>query len=120
MQYVEFIKLPNGDLCIRLLPKGREYIAEAMESGENIYSDTVMQDLFEHQTCNGWAWVPPENIGALTSAPILADDYDLDENGQPVKVKKAYWFPNYQVELPVETLCEKGEVVFTGAETGTE
>jgi hypothetical protein len=55
-----------------------------------------------------------EAIGAMTDAPILSDEVLRDESGSLVHVGRVYWFPNYAVEDPLETLWEKGEVVFAG------
>jgi hypothetical protein len=118
MQYVEFIKQGN-DLLVKLLPAGRELITEAQADEKNTDADDFMAELFEHQLCNGWLPVPPEDIGALTSAPLFSDEFEMDEDGKLKNVGKVYWFPNYAVESPVATLFEKGEVVFTGAE-GTD
>ncbi|MGI9061916.1 MAG: hypothetical protein ACR2H5_25460 [Ktedonobacteraceae bacterium] len=35
---------------------------------------------------NGWSWVRPEDIGALTDAPILSDDIEYDDHGDVVSV----------------------------------
>ena len=110
---VEFSKR-GGNLVITLTPAGREVIAHAEADGQNIDSDVFMADLFEQPLCNGWEPVRPEEIAALTSAPIFTDEAERDDHGQLVKVGRVYWFPNYQIESPVQTLRDKGEVVFTG------
>ena len=115
MRYVEFRK-KNVNLAITLTPAGRDFIAEAVAEGKNICSDAFMDDLFEHPLCNGWNRVKPEELAALTSSPIVTDDFQRDNHGKLVKVGRVYWFPNYQIESPVETLRDAGEVEFTGVD----
>jgi hypothetical protein len=62
--------------------------------------------------CNGWTWVGAEQIGALTGAPILSDEVETNEDGDIIHCGVVYWFERYQVESPVQTLLEKGEVTF--------
>src|SRR5690242_15093804 len=64
---------------------------------------------------NGWGSVPPEAIGALTDAPIVTDDYELTDDGRTVVHGRVWWFPNYCVEDPAETLADTGRVVFAAA-----
>jgi hypothetical protein len=110
---VEFRKI-NGNLVITLTPAGREEIATAEADGENIDSDFYMGQLFDHPFCNGWEVIQPEEIAALTSAPIFSDEAERDEQGKLLAVRRVYWFPNYQIESPIQTLKEKGVVIFTG------
>jgi hypothetical protein len=63
----------------------------------------AMYDAFEYLTANGFEWVAPEDIGALTSAPILKYD------------NKYWWYPNYAVRSPLEDIAETGKTVFTFA-----
>ncbi len=113
-RYTEF-EVVNGNLVITLTPEGRDSITDAQADGHNTDAEQFMHDLFEWQTCNGWEWIAPEKIGALTDAPILTDSAERDDEGQLTSVGRVYWFPNYQVESPVQSLYERGRVTFTGA-----
>ncbi len=104
----------NGNLVITLTPEGRESITDAQAVGPNIDAEQFMHDLFEWQTCNGWEWIAPEEIGALTDAPILSDDAARDDEGRLTNIGRVFWFPNCQVESAVQTLRERGTVTFTG------
>lgn len=55
------------------------------------------------------------DIGALTSAPVLALGVERDDDYKVTNVTDTWWFPNYQVEDELETLLTKGVVVFTRA-----
>ena len=112
-RFTEF-EVVNGDLVISLTSVGKEAIEAAEADGQNIDAEAFMHDLFEWQTCNGWEWIAPEEVGALTSAPILSDSAERDDEGQLLTVGRVFWFPNYQVESPVRTLHERGAVTFSG------
>jgi len=66
--------------------------------------DELMYEFFEEFISNTeWEWISPEDIGALTSAPILGIR-DEEEN-----VIEAYGFMDYQVTSLMEEL-RHGEV----------
>lgn len=112
--------LNNGNLMISLTPEGRAAVEAAAEQGQNTDSTHFIHDLFEWQVCNGWEWIAPEEIGALTDAPILSDSADRDEQGRLTKIGKVYWFPNYQIESAVQTLYDTGTVTFAGVPSEQE
>jgi hypothetical protein len=62
----------------------------------------------------------PEEVGALTDAPIIGYGVERDDRGDFTGAEWVYWFPNYAIESPWETLAETGEVVFTGANEDVE
>ncbi len=61
--------------------------------------------------------VQPEDIGALTDAPILAEVLEVDEDGKPVEIARVWWFPQYELRNPWEDLARTGRVEFTEATT---
>ena len=106
VKYVEFVEIPHF-LSIKLLPEGKEEI-ESQKVDEDSWkkgTNDILSDLLEWQMCNGWEWVNPEDIGALTASPIIRSP-----DG------KVYWFPNYAVTCELEELLEHGEVQFNLAE----
>ena len=57
---------------------------------------------------------------SVTDAPIICDDaHTIDDEGTFVVYPEAqvWWFPNYMIEDPVNTLMTLGEVVFMAAPT---
>lgn len=105
-----FTILKNGDLEITT-----DKPNSLRDSYENLDADYSLYDAFDWLTSNGLNWINPEDIGALTSAPILSDSPCNDDGTFPVDMK-VFWFPEYQVESPLRTLVETGKVVFTAAE----
>lgn len=62
-----------------------------------------------------WEFIQPEQVGALTSSPILADCHDIyrdDDSGELLGVGDVAWFPNYAVRCPWAELARTGRVVF--------
>lgn len=105
--------MENGDLQITLDPESAKEVDPA-----TLDSDNTMYDLFEPVVANGLSWVSPEDIGALTDAPILSDS-PTDDQGNPDPKANYWWYPNYQVESPVRELVEKGSVIFKKASKDT-
>jgi hypothetical protein len=58
--------------------------------------------------------VPPEDIGALTAAPILSDEIVRDDNGRVVEAGRVYWYPDYAVRDEIEGLRDRLLLLFQG------
>jgi hypothetical protein len=54
----------------------------------------------------------PEEIGALTSAPIIGET-ERDDNGVLVRTCKVWWYPDYAVRSFVDDLIEWGYTVLS-------
>ena len=115
MQNVEFEKHDNF-LRIKLLPAGKDFLDEQRDNqGWKRGTLYILLDLIEFQLCNGWDEIKPEDIGALTSAPILSDNADFDDEGNLRNVESLYWFPDYAVSCEIEELLAEGHVDFPKA-----
>jgi hypothetical protein len=107
--YVNLKTLNNGDL--EITPT-----AQAVEEAERFLAMSPMQaleELFEDWLCNGWEFIAPEKIGALTDSPILTDEILYNDQGNIEYIGSIWWFPNYQVENEIETLLKESKVVFS-------
>ena len=86
---------------------------------------SILSDLLEDHKANGGPELLSEvdhaDIGALTSAPVIAYDVERDfsdkaENiGALTNIGAVYWFERYQVESELETLLRQGFVDFPRA-----
>jgi len=92
----------DGNLTLAVSVKEREEIEEA-DREEFIEKNLNLFDM---------EFVKPEEIAALTSAPIIASGVQRDDEGNLLRLDRVWWFPNYQIEGPWKELWEKGEVVF--------
>lgn len=105
----------TGDLIIKVSRKEQSEI-RADKDSDNFLSDAYMYDTLEPLVCNSeLQWVRPEEIAALTDAPILGI-VDRNDNGKLVKAESIWWFPNYCLRSPVQDLAEYGECIFEKAE----
>lgn len=114
-QYVNLEELPDSNLKISLLP-GEENKAEVERIHKEHYN-AYYGDILEllGYWCDSYELLQKrfyENIGALTSSPIIVKDLDIDDNGDFASVEKTWWYPNYQVSDPIEILLKHGYVIF--------
>ena len=119
-QSLSWEELPNGDLKIKVDAETQAEIREKVDAGDT--SDAHFSDVLGigGTSCmagNGFDFVRPDEIGALTDAPLIAYDVQRDDNGdlQVNDATKIWWYPGYQVRSPLQDLAEKGETVFTVA-----
>lgn len=103
--------LPNGDLEISVDPDG-DYDWDRLLHGT---TDQALADLLEYEIGNGWDIIDPSDTGDLTSSPMICDDVTVKDDGTRVIYGNVWWFPNYQIESPIETLRNKGRVIFERA-----
>jgi hypothetical protein len=113
-KYTEFEKQAGGNLRIVLLEEARESVQEI--AAKEIDADSKLAETIEWQLSNGWSLLRPEDIGALTEAPILSEEADFDNQGTARNVGTVYWYPQYDVFDPVAKLLENGYVEFVRGE----
>ncbi len=96
-----------------------EGLADAQEAWERIEArevapDAALYDLLEYWSGNGWTWISPEAIGALTDAPIMSPDAAIEDDGTTTVYPggAVYWHSNYMVEDPVEKWAQGDGVVW--------
>lgn len=96
----------DGYLKITADNEGRRELKEINEyfRMENLVAEELNQTNFQ--------FLLPEIIGALTDAPIICDDLSIDDAGTVISVGDTWWFPDYQVTDPWETLKNTGRVIF--------
>ena len=99
-------KTTSGDLEIRLNRNGRRHFSEIREQRDDFGINAALYALLEDHLCGGWEMVPPEDIGALTSAPILSDEISRDDHGKVTNAGRVYWYPDYQVTDEIDEIDE--------------
>ena len=113
--YVDLEKAGDGNLHIHLNPNGRRNFAEIREQRDAYGIHAALCALLEDHLCSGWEMVPPEDIGALTAAPILSDEIVRDDEGRLTEAGLVYWYPDYQVRDEIEEIRAHLMLVFQGA-----
>jgi hypothetical protein len=114
--YVDLRKMDNGNLQIALTKSGRANFSAIREERDRSGIHAALCALFEDHLCNGWEIVSPEDIGALTAAPILSDEIVRDEDGRVIETGSVYWYPDYAVHDEIEELRRNLVLVFQGVE----
>lgn len=106
---------PNGDLAVLANNTARAWIKEQQARGR--LSDDILWDAFEGYWANGM--YEPFDAGranpfvGLTSAPCIAESMNVEDDGERTIEGRLWYFNEYCLEDPMETLKCKGRVVFT-------
>ena len=106
--------LKNGFLKITADNEDRSELAYAYRGetgapgGYPAADDYVREALYQA----GWEFVRPETVAALTDAPIITNDMQVDDNGDVVHVGDVWWFPGYMITDPWQELKNHGRVIF--------
>ena len=113
---------PSGNLEIACTdPEDKEELQEILDKAPH-RDHGFLAGLLEY---TGWApngrlyQVRPEDIAALTDAPILTDDLEARDDGTRFVHGKVWWFPDYMIRSFAEELIRNGRVVFILAPTGS-
>jgi len=104
----------NGDLKISASSDEIEIIRDGLEDRGFWYA---FIDAFEDYSANG-SYQPFDAGDAnpfvgLTDAPCIAECMDYLDNGDAVIQGDFWYYGDYMITCPLETLCETGEVIFT-------
>jgi hypothetical protein len=112
--YVDLVPQVDGSLQIQ----GTEYFRENAERFKDKATVQALAEILEDQMGNGWDWVDPAEIGALTEAPIISNGTMRNSDGElrPYPGSVCYAHMDYQIEDPIETLAEGKAVVLVRAE----
>jgi hypothetical protein len=71
--------------------------------------------MLEDHMGQSWNWVPPEDIGAMTDAPIISDEGFINDDGrwEPLDADSRVWaHMDYMVENPIERWAKGLPVYF--------
>lgn len=83
-------------------------------------NDAVLWEMLEPHWTNGeLESVRPEEIGALTDAPIFANWTEDNDQGELLKIGAVYWWECYCLYDMAEELLKAGYVAIQGAENNT-
>lgn len=96
-----------------------ETLEEIKEHLEEYGSDNTLSAMLEQYACNGSytffdAGASNPFVG-LTDAPCIAEAMDTDDEGNNIILGEFWYFGNYMIECPVDTLIKYGRVIFDKA-----
>lgn len=113
-QYLELTETATA-LILRGVGDFRREIIEGIKAHKA--GETILAEMMEDIICNSaWAFLAPEEIGALTDAPIIGSEVFHDDLGNIETTGNVYWFPDYMIEDPAKILYKAGQIVFTKAD----
>lgn len=131
---VEYEVTPAGNLVVTWLPEYRRDELLAMFWGanvteltpelENVAIDMMIakakywdfMDLMEPLVTNDeYDWVNAEDVGALTSGPLLGKGVERDDEGNVVSVEAVFYYNMYAIRSPMDDLITHGQVVWLRA-----
>lgn len=109
--------LPDGDLLLKVNPASQKELQELRDElnedgSDRFSSDNTLGDIFENLFGNSdLQWIYPEEIGALTAAPIIGIK-ELVHGGllgeEAERIVGAWGFMDYQVRALQDDLLTKG------------
>jgi hypothetical protein len=113
--YATLTQLKNGNLEISLGKDGFEEIADLRADGKRT-DDDILLSLIENYFGNGYNNLT--GMVGLTDSLIIGYGWDLTDEGnwELIEGSQTWWFPNYMVENPLETLINEGKVIFKKGE----
>lgn len=124
MEYV-LTQRDGENLKLILISEAREELIELRDRMDDP-KDTLTvadaeADVLESLIANGWQYIEPGDVGALTSAPMISEDVGFDEDDEPLIQAggHVYAYMDYQVRSFVEDLIDDGYATFIGAEVVT-
>jgi hypothetical protein len=106
---ITFLVDTDGDLQIIPDP---EFTEENFGYLREMPTTQALCEIFEGYTCNGWDCIQPEEIGALTSAPILSSDVSRNDDGEIVDYANLFYHERYAIEDPIDMLLKGETVIF--------
>lgn len=89
------------------------------KDAEDINPEDSFEETFEYLMQNGMDWVSPEEIGALTDAPMFGD-VSRDDQGNITDTHDVYFYQDYMTKNPSAELKEKGKVIFKNLDADKE
>ena len=116
-KYISLTELKNGNLQITLNTENlvdANEIYDTFKQGNNSYNG-MFWDLLEDIICNSsFDLLAPENVNALTDSLLIGFDFELNDSGKycETDTSKLWWYENYQIICPIETLFKNNVVIF--------
>jgi len=98
-----YLQLTPSPLCLKDLRTKRRTEGEDALSG-----DALLWEVLADHLETGWERVEPEEIGALTSAPIISNNIRRDDDNKIIGGTHVYAYMSYQVRSAVRDLLDYG------------
>lgn len=113
---MQAIKEANGNVTFRLEGDDGEQLKSFQAQVQKNRDHDVLSSMLDYFGFMGNAqYIPilPEDIGALTDAPMFTDELQLQDDGSRDVVGAVWWYPAYETRDFGEELLTAGQVTFT-------
>lgn len=113
---------PYGNLKFTMEEEDREAVQDLVNRYP--HDGMFLRELLVEYT--GWSGngqlfqVNPEDVAALTDAPIVSNDVEVLDNGDVLVRGDVWWYPQYEGHHFGQVLLDHGHVYFTAAPTVPE
>jgi hypothetical protein len=117
---MQAIKEANGNVTFVLEQFDAEMVERFERQAQRNLDHEVLASLLDYFGFLGNArFMPimPEDIGALTGAPMFTNELTYTDNGKPEVTGDVWWYPGYEMLNFSEILRTEGKVTFTKATT---
>lgn len=104
---IELIELENGKLQVKFTGDEQDKL-ELEERAKDWGINSILAEILEPYTCNGWGFHLASDLGQLSESPVIAKESYSEEDGSITLIGKAWYSPNYAVQSEIELLLEKG------------
>lgn len=116
---MQVIRETNGNVTFVLEDGDGELLEQFQRQARHNLDHEVLASMLDHFGFSGNAqYIPilPEDIGALTDAPMFSDEVEYLEDGSKNVTGSVWWFPAYSVEYFARVLRTQGQVTFSKAQ----
>lgn len=110
---IKFTELQNGNLRLTLSEDGTKYYDEAVQIIQNNSAISALLTLTEYYWTNGWGVLEADELHQMSQAPVIVQDYTIEDDGSRTLYGKAWYYPNYMILNPLEEILKEGYVDFT-------
>lgn len=112
-QYIT-LRRQGHDLLLVPTREGKREAKDFMN--REVGSVRALTELLEDHLGNGWDFLDPAEIGAMTEAPMLAESDEIYRNnrGDVVLAGKIYYFDRYMLVNEIEEFAQGHSVRFSG------
>lgn len=109
------IQESNGNVTFMLEDDDGEMLDRFQDQAQRNVDHEVLYSMLDHFGFLGNAkYLPimPEDIGALTDAPMFTDDLEVSDAGAHEVKGSVWYYPDYQLKFFSEVLQTEGKVTF--------
>jgi len=108
---LKFVIRDEEDLLVTLEDmRDLDLLRELVE--ENGNDVDLLRELSESYWTNGWFVGGADELGNLSEAPMISNDFSYDDDGNPFLLGDTWYYPYYQTRNFFDDIIENGYALF--------